>query len=47
MTDKPALSPNSFVAGLSISQHGEDAATFLQMARDDGYDFCTTALPHS
>ena len=25
----------------------EDAATFLQMARDDGYDFCTTALPHS
>lgn len=35
----------SFVAGLSLPTHTDDSATLLQMARTDGYDFCTTALP--
>eukprot|EP00591_Stephanopyxis_turris_P001786 CAMPEP_0195521142 /NCGR_PEP_ID=MMETSP0794_2-20130614/18098_1 /TAXON_ID=515487 /ORGANISM="Stephanopyxis turris, Strain CCMP 815" /LENGTH=115 /DNA_ID=CAMNT_0040650639 /DNA_START=138 /DNA_END=482 /DNA_ORIENTATION=- len=39
--------PSSFVAGLSLNmQHRDDAASLLQMARPDGYDFCTTALPY-
>jgi protein arginine N-methyltransferase 5 len=36
----------SFVAGLSLPhQHADDAASLLQLARADSYEFCITSLP--
>ena len=42
-----AISP-SFVAGVSLPPNAngsDDAATLLQVARPDGYDFCVIPLP--
>ena len=36
--------PPSFVAGLFSPDYAFDAATLLQIARADGYDFCLTTL---
>uniref|UniRef100_A0A7S2E2A0 Protein arginine N-methyltransferase n=1 Tax=Helicotheca tamesis TaxID=374047 RepID=A0A7S2E2A0_9STRA len=36
---------HSFVAGISIPQRSEDAASLLQLSRTDGYDFVVTDLP--
>uniref|UniRef100_A0A6U3ZRB4 Protein arginine N-methyltransferase n=1 Tax=Ditylum brightwellii TaxID=49249 RepID=A0A6U3ZRB4_9STRA len=35
----------SFVAGISIPQRSDDAASLLQLSRNDGYDFVITDLP--
>mmetsp|Transcript_32300 Transcript_32300/g.39677 ORF Transcript_32300/g.39677 Transcript_32300/m.39677 type:complete len:464 (+) Transcript_32300:98-1489(+) len=41
-----SVEQSTFVAGLSLPQGNDDAATLLQQARTDSYDFCVTALPH-
>ena len=36
---------NSFIGGVSLPEHLYDAATSLQHARQDGFDYVVTALP--
>jgi len=43
----PSEEIGQLVVGLHIPQTQADAAHLLQSARDDGYDFVTTVLPHT
>lgn len=41
------MSKSTFVGGLNIPTRSEDALLLLQNARQDGFDFIATNLPHS